>query len=71
MENGSNKFKSSTSSAQYVAVRKRILDYLNREANKHADQISNAQREIAAVKVILTDARQRLERINHRQQQTK
>lgn len=47
--------------------RKQILNYLNHQVNKQADKITNAQQEIAAVKVILCDARQRLDRIKNRE----
>lgn len=51
--------------------RKQILNYLNQQVNRQADQITNAQREMAAVKVVLRDARQRLERIKNRENQSK
>lgn len=51
--------------------RKQILNYLNQQVNKQADQITNAQQEIAAVKVVLYNARQRLERIKNRENQSK
>lgn len=51
--------------------RKQILKYLNHEVNKQADHITNAQREIEAVKRILGDARQRLERIKKPVNQSK
>lgn len=60
--------KKITSSTQCAAAnRKRILDYLNQQVNKQANQITSAQQEIAAVKSILCDARQRLERIKNRE----
>lgn len=71
MDNESNKITQSTSSTQCVIIRKQILNYLNQEVNKHTLQIANAQREIAAVKMILGDAKQRLERINNRENQPK
>lgn len=66
MDKESNKMTSITSTTRYATGnRKQILNYLNHQVNKQADKITNAQQEIAAVKVILCDARQRLERIKN------
>lgn len=73
MEKESNKMTSNIPSTQCVTNnnRKQILNYLNHQVNKQADKITNAQLEIAAVKVVLCDAKQRLERIKNRENQPK
>lgn len=68
MDKESNKM---TSNIPSTNNRKQILNYLNHHVNEQADQITNAQQEIAAVKVVLCDARQRLVRIQNRENQPK
>lgn len=46
-----------------AANRKEIINYLNRKVNEQAERISNAQQEISSLKTVLTDVKQRFERI--------
>lgn len=72
MDNKLNEMLSNVPSAKSAALeRKQILNHLHHQVNQQAHQITNAQQEIAAVKTILNDARQRLERIKNRNIQSK
>lgn len=48
-----------------AANRKEIINYLNHKVNEQADRIWNAQQEISSLKTVLTDVKQRFERIKN------
>lgn len=64
--------KEITASIQcFAANRKQILNYLKHEVDEQTNRITNAQQEIVTLKTVLSDARNRLERIKNGENPTK
>lgn len=61
----SNEINSHTSSQFVAANRKQILNYLQHKVDEQTDRMTNAQREIAALKATLSNAKQRIERMKN------